>query len=327
MGKIKNKKIMLSTVWSALINTFLSVTSTSYRLAIKIAKAHDVALNAAKADPEIGAMYTAFHPLYINLNNAYTVWQTQRGSQHGETVAFESSIATLSSQKVAAWDVAAQVVYNKHSSDYAKLFPNNRTPFQNGSQNNRIAAVAALSGALTGIVPLAAVKTDVDAFLSEITSAQNTQHDALNSTLMQSGAVEDARVAVCVKMFGNYGRLVGKYEESLMKVADFFPLKYLRQSHQIFFTRIIKPGVVHTIVKHTFATPDSVIVDINSAATGRIFLSDTKDDKSLTKGVAFAANSHQIFPIASLGNIATATYLIIVNTDANINLDYDVELA
>ena len=282
---------MSTTVWSALINTFLSVTSTSYRLAIKIAKAHDTSLNAVKADPEIGAMYTAFHPLFINLNNAYTVWQTQKGSQHGETVAFESSIATLSSEKIAAWDIAIQVVYNKKSSDYAKLFPNNRLPFQNGSQNIRIAAVAALSGALTGIVPLAAVKTDVDAFLAEITAAQDTQHNALNATLMLSGAVEDARVAMCVKMFGNYGRLVGKYENSLLKVTDYFPIQYLRQTHQVFFTRIIKPGAVHTIVKHTFGTPDSIIVDINSAAGGRIFLSDIKDDSSLTKGVAFTANS------------------------------------
>ena len=318
---------MLTTVWSFLINTFLVVTGSSYRLAIKIAKAHDTALHGVKGDAEITAMYAVFHPLYLSLNNAYIVWQTQKGSQHGETVAFESNTATLSSDKAADWDVAIQAHFHRKSSDYAKLFPNHRLPFQHGSQNNRIAAIATLSGALTGIVPLAAVKTDVDAFLAEITLAQDTQHDAKNSTLNLSGAVEDARVAMCVKMFGNYGRLVGKFEDDLSQVAAFFPIKYLRSSHQVFFTRTIKPGAIHTIVKHTFDTPYSVIVDANTAEGGRIFLSDNKNDQSLTKGVTFVGNSHNTFPIALLGNITTDTYLIIINTDPNINLDYDVELA
>ena len=186
-------------------------------------------------------------------------------------------------------------------------------------------AVDTLNTNLVDITALAAVKTDVAAFLTTITNTQAIQKAAMKTTKMQGNAVEDNRVAMCNQMFGNYGTLIALNADNPAVVADWFPIKYIRQTNQIYFTRSTKPGAFVNIAKHKFDATDKIEVTTNSDAGVRIFLSDAKTDKSLTKGVLVPANTIIDLEAALLGDVTKCSYLIIVNTSTSIVADWSVE--
>jgi len=311
--------------WSYIVNTFLVATNGNYHLAVKLAKEYDSTLLAGNKDPDIMVLYTAFHPIYLALLNAYNIWKAQLGTQHGKTVTLDTVIDQLCSDKIQEWDIAIQAVYKKGTGAYAGLLPHHRTPFQTKSLDDRITAVNGLLTNLDGLTPLAAVKIDVTAFLNTITNAQTVQQTAKKTTKLHSNAIEGARVTMCAQMFGDYGTLIAANKDNPAVVADWFPLKYMRHTNQIYFTKNTKPGVFVNIAKHTFVATDKLEVTTNTDAAVRIFLSDTKNDKSLTKGVLIPANTILEIEASLLGDVTKCSYLIIVNMSTLITADWSVE--
>ena len=316
---------MKKDTWSYIINTFLVATNNNFHLAVKIAKEHDATLEAGNKDPDIMIMYTAFHPIYLALEHSYNVWKAQKGTQHGKTVSLETIVAELTSQKISDWDIAIQAVYKKDTGNYAALLPHHRIPFQSKGVNDRITAVSSLLTNLEGIVPLAAVKADVSAFSTVINAALDVQKSAIKTTKIQNTAVEAARVTMCEEMFGNYGTFITLNKKNPGVVADLFPLKYFRRTNQIYFTRSTKPGKYVNIAKHKMGATSLIQVTTHSDAPVRIFISETKTDKSLTKGVVVPGNTISDLEGSLLGDTSKCSYLIIVNTSTNITADWSVE--
>lgn len=316
---------MIAYVWSYIINTFLVATKSSYKLAVRIAKDHDAALFAGKADADINAMYLIFHPLYLQMQSTYEAWLAQGGTQSGETLSLQLLLKQLSSNKIKIWDLAVQVLYDSASAGYKKLFPNHRIPFQSGSQDDRIAAVGALSTNLIGIVPLAATATDVDNFLVQLKDARSAQQLAIKNTGNFSTQCENARIAMCKNMFGNYGRMVGKFEDDPSVIVPYFPIKYIRTSNQIYFTHAIKAGGKHVVVKHKFQPTDMLTITTNTAADLKVYLGLSKDDAGGSLFITVPGNSTVTVSAAQLGNVLNNSYLIVVNLSTTIAADYDIE--
>jgi hypothetical protein len=316
---------MSTYTWGYLINTFLVATEGSYRLALRMGNDHMAALNADSANPQIAPLIPIFQPLNDALAKAYGAWLAQGGDQLGDTVQVNLLYKTLSSTNAKAWDNQIQVVYADTTSDYKKLMPNHRIPFQQGPQTLRMAALNALSSNLSGILPLAATKTSVDDFISQINDAFNTQKTAIKSTGNSSIVVEQARVAVCQQIFGNYGNLLSLNQADPLSIGHYFPIKYVRTSDQVFFTHLLKPLAVHNIAKHEFAATDQLKLTTNTPASVQIYNASQKGGASTGNGVTVAGNSTLTFTADKLGDIVNNHFPIITNLDKNLEADFDLE--
>ena len=312
-------------VWSYIINTFLVATRSSFKLAVRIAKDHDAALFAGKSDAEINAMYLIFHPIYLQLLAAYEAWLAQGGTQEGETLSLQLLLKELSKNKIKNWDMSVQGVFDSSTVEYKKLFPNHRIPFQSGSQDDRIAAVGALSTNLIGIASLIPVATSVNSFMLLLKDARDVHQVSMKTTGNLSTDCENARVTMCKKMFGNYGRLIGINEEDPTLVVDFFPIKYIRSNNQVFFTHSIKEGGKHVVVKHKFKASDRIVITTNTTAGIKIFLGLTKDDTGALVFVTLEGNSSITITASQLGAVDTHSFLIVINMDPAVVADYDIE--
>ena len=316
---------MSTNVWNFVINTFLVATANSYRLAVRIAKDHDAALFAGKADPNVNAQYTLFHPLYLNMVSSYELWLSQEESQLGDTLSLQLALKQLSSTKIKNWDIKIQNVFTNDTPDYKKLLPYHRSPFQSGSQNDKITALAALSTNLTDITTLAAVKLEIDAFLDNLKTIQGVAHVALKKTSNHSTSVEDARVAMCNKMFGNYGRLLGFNEDNPTSIMKYFPIKYIQNRNQIVFMHIIKPSVRYNVVKHTFLPDDQILITNNAATSFMVYLSLTKDDKKINVGLTVLGNTQVTVDALALGDVENNHFLMVVNLSHDMSADFEIE--
>jgi len=312
-------------VWSYIINTFLVATRSSFKLAVRIAKDHDAALFASKSDPEINAMYLVFHPIYLHLQATYEAWVAQGGTQSGETLSLQLLLKELSKNKIKNWDISVQVVFDSKSVEYKKLLPNHRLPFQVGSQDDKIAAVSAFSTNLIGIANLTSVATSVNSFMLLLKDARDVHQVSMKTTGNLSTDCENARIAMCKKMFGNYGRLIGINEEDPTLVVPFFPIKYIRSNNQVFFTHSIKEGGKHVVVKHKFKAADRIVITTNTAAGIKVFLGLTKDDTGSLLSVTLGGNSTTTITAAQLGAVDTHSFLIVLNLDPAVAADYDIE--
>ncbi len=185
--------------WIFLQNPFINATRTSYRqmkqigdltLAALVARVpqNTANTNVPAADDIFSQLLEALSPLVEAYDDAYTTWLNQQGATKGQTQSLNDLLDELRSQKIEDWDLAIQNVYRQKTPQYIALLPRHRTPFQTGGQQQRITAVAALSMAIGTDAALQTLKTDVDAFYDELTTASYTQKGskALKAAAVQS---------------------------------------------------------------------------------------------------------------------------------------------
>jgi len=310
--------------WSFATNPFTIVTEKSYYNALALSTYHDNALQAAKADAAIAALYTTFHPIHVAYKSNYDAWITQGGTQQGETLNFYQMQHLLSGSKIQQWDIKIQNVYLPTSPQYKKILPNKRSPFQKGTQLERLHAVQALSKSIGADASLAAVKTDIDTFYTQLELAYNTQKGSISTTKSSSSNLETARIALCNAMYGNVGALIQKYATNPIKIEQFFDQKIMRRSQQVFFTGHVKPAEVITVVKHTFTDTDEIYLNNIGTVALQVYLATSKNLHPSATTYKLTPGEHTI-PIKSLGSI-TDTYITIFNPDANIVGSYEVEI-
>lgn len=311
--------------WNSIINSYLVACKGNYHLAVKMAKFHDNALFAGKADPNVNAQYTAFHPLYLNMQTTYDLWIAQGGTQLGETLAMKLFMKQLSNPNIGNWDRDFLKQFPANTSDYKKLMPHHRIPFQSGSTDDRITALSALSTNLIGITVLAATATEINNFLIQVKAELDIQQNAIQTTKTDSSSVEAARVAMCVKMFGNYGRLLGFNEDNPSAIAQYFPLKYIQRTQQVYYCRTLKPAKQYDITKHTFEATDQLLLTTDNAASVRVALAKNKGDDITGKGVVVPGNSSPTVNASDLGDVSQNSYLIVLNLDTNISAEFEIE--
>ena len=311
--------------WSFTQNPILHATENSFQLGMEISTYHDSALNAAKADPFILAMYNSYHPLHLAYKSAYEARVAQGGLQQGETLNLSQLLQLLAGTKIKAWDIAIQNVYAQNTTQYTKLLPNHRTPFQAGSQQSRINAVNGLSIAIGSVAVLAAVKNDVDAFYKQLDLALTTQKGSKTNTATMSGNLETARVNFCVAQYSNIGAFIQKYAATPEKINLYFDLVGIRNGHQSVFTGLVATQSAYTIVKHTFGATDQINL-LNSGTTQlKFYLAQTKDANPPAAVVTLEPSTQQTIDASALGNIANS-FLMVYNADANMKGEFSVEI-
>jgi len=167
-------------------------TMKSYKKALKISEYHDLKISSDPHDTFMMGLAGSYHAIHVLLDNAYVAWESQKNNQIGKTSNLVNLLTELSGTKIPAWDNQIQIIFNKKSDDYKSILPKFRKPFQGGGQLDRIKAVGALNNILTGYPALSAVKTDVDAFYTQLNTSYNNQKQNIDMTVNESTAVETA---------------------------------------------------------------------------------------------------------------------------------------
>jgi hypothetical protein len=311
--------------WIFLINPMLVVTENSYRMAVRISTWHDSALFAASADPYFLALYNTYHPLHLALVNKYDAWRTQIGLQQGDTLNLTQLLSLLSSTKIQEWDIAIQNVYPQDTPEYMSLLPNHRTPFQQGTQNDRIQAVQSLSNAIGSDAALATVMADVDAFYTLANTALTAQKGSISVTKTLSDAVETARVPMCVQQYANLGALITKYAADPSQANQYFDEEAIRNPKQMLFTGTVKKLKAKTIVKRTFEASVMLNLENPGVTVLKFYLAQVKGAQPGATFVTVNAGEQQTVPVTALGDIANP-FLMVFNPDAINNGNYVVEV-
>jgi hypothetical protein len=314
-------------VWNYLNNTFLVITEESYRTAKKLGDYTLAALQAKNSDPVIGPLATAFKPYVDNFNAAYNNWLSKLGVQKSFTSDLMVNLKLLSSYKIKQWDIAIQGQFLEGSTKYISILPNHRTPFQNGSQEDRLAACDALSIALTGITALATTKTDVDAFIVTLKASFNAQKGSLSNTVTNSDNLDTARINMCIELYSILGKLMSIYKTKPTDAQQFFDMETIRNHEQTLFKGTLHPNELELILTHTFEDGEQIRL-VNKGATPLRFALLPLATSVMDEATSFqevAPNDEDIITVSSLGNLANR-FLKVLNTDDTTGNKYSVML-
>ena len=311
--------------WFYCSNTFLNTTRNSYRACKKMCDYTLAALNAQPSDANIMAIYTAFKPSVDAFNDAYVAWTAQLGSQKGKTSALFVALKNLRRAKIKEWDIKIQNDYFPTSSEYVSILPNRRKSFQQGSQEDKMNAVQQLSTALTGIVPLATVKTDVDMFYSALKTAYDVQKTNIGGTGITSDALESARKAVCIELYAVLAQLMLYYKNTPNHVESYFDLETIRNHEQIIYNGSVAKNTSKLAITHTFLAGEQVRLVNKSTAVLQVALCATASSGIGTPMVALAPNQDVIVAVEALGNVANR-FLMVENLDPKLDGKYMIML-
>jgi len=311
-------------LWIFLINPFLTATAESYR---RMKKLGDFSVAALAAHP--GAPFTtllaALSPLSTAFNDAYAAWITQMGTQKSKTSTLTSLLKTLRSEKAGDWDIAIQGIYKDGTERYIELLPRKRAAFQDGSQEDRINAIKSLLLAIGSDASLATLKTEIDAFYTQIKTAFSTQKGSKSVTNTNSTAVEAARIALCTEMYSVLGLLMSNFKNTPEAVGDFFDLQTLRSLEQEIFKSDIAAAETRLVLTHTFEAGEQLrIINRGNANIGFAKVKE-KNDPLPTEFVTIKANDEAIIAIADLGDLSNR-FLIAKNLSDTISSAYTVEM-
>lgn len=217
--------------WGFLLNQFANATAGSFRKMLLLSADHAARLAARAAEPGIAVLNTRYAPLHAAYATAYGKWDAATGSQEARTAAVTAQLDLLSSTKARQWDVRTQAAYDAKSPEYKAVWPDGRSPLQNGAIDLRISAVDALH---TRMLPCAAalgapLLAEVAGFYATLLALRATQQGGEGQASADSTALEAARVTAAVMMYGNLGVLMDLYRATPEAVADYWDLSLIRE--------------------------------------------------------------------------------------------------
>ncbi|MEO5571665.1 MAG: hypothetical protein ABIT08_06030 [Bacteroidia bacterium] len=315
--------------WAYVENVFLNLAKRSRPRAIGAIAYTTSQLDERKTDPFYMDLFNFLDPLNQAVVDEEAALIAQGGAQKASTKTVDDLLDDLSSDKIEEWDIAVQAAgaaYRKGKPAYIAIFPNDRGPFQSGGKKERIAAVKALGIALTGIVPLAAVKTSVNAYYILLDAARTAQEGQLGNTETDSSDLTDALVAGMEGLWFVLATCMAKYYTAPKTVEPLFALNLIRESEQTEFQRSIKKGGYSNIAKRTLEPTDKIRVKVLTARRVRFFITDEKNDINPTMFKDIDGLEEEVFDVSLAGNVPAAKFIKAFNLDDTIEARIEVEL-
>lgn len=218
-------------VWKYVSNQFEVATQANFKKMLSLSADHDSRLNERKTEPGIAPLYTRYHPIAEAYSAAYIAWDAAGGTGEGETASVQSQLDLLSSTKARQWDVQTQAVFDAKSATYKAIWPDGRGPLQDGTIEQRIAAVKSLHDRMlphAATLP-ATLLADVLGFHAGVVALRNEQQGQQGAVAALSTALETARKTAATLMYGNLGVLMDLYRENPAAIEDFWDLSLIRE--------------------------------------------------------------------------------------------------
>ncbi len=303
---------MSSPSWSFLRNPFEYATRTSYIRASIIGTFTDGALHS---NPTLATLYTYYHPIADRYNNLYAAWRAQAGMQKGKTLSLTALLAD-STRRINDWEYAVMGTYRKDTPEFRSLFPDGHGPFQNGSQQSRLAAFYALAMNLHTL-GLATIETQVMTYYAALKTANDAQKGAIVQTGQKSDDLEAARIDLCNALYYVLGGLMQVFSKTPDTIASYFKLSLIQNKQQKVFTGHTEAGETTMIAQRTLAPTDTL--SLLNGGVGRLvfFLADRADapPPPAGAGITVLPGTDQTVPASMLGPVATAHYLLVYNPE------------
>ncbi len=222
--------------WSRTDNFIKIAVTKSYIGAKDIFTSFDERLLNGKDDAEVLTYYNDFNPYFLTFKSCYSIWDSLRSSNPGNTLGLLQLLEILAGTKIKAWDIALQNIYNNETTQYKSILPHHRTPFQSGQVNKRVTALENLIIALGTDASLATLKTSVSAFLTQLNAAIALQHNQLigiNKAIVNLEAAIDKAADIA---FGIFGKFITKFAATPKLIDAYFPVDLLQNVIQQIFT-------------------------------------------------------------------------------------------
>ncbi len=273
---------MSSTNWSLTDNIFDNVTKDNFSKMRIIAPYTKAVLTARQNDPEIAQILAAYAPVSDNYVTLFDTLLESRGEHIGSTVKVRALLKQLSGNHIRKWDVAIQKVYDLGTPDYIRLLPNRRKPFQQGKQDQRDAAVAALIKAIGTDAALATLKGDIQAFYTLLKNAIKSNRGNFGTISVLSTKTEDARIVTAQAMMTVYFSLGMLNVTNLKKVDAYFDLPNIQNKRQTTYNHQIPARSFNFILLHTFKPTDTFKVVNTGDAILDFGLSQTRKEAFTT---------------------------------------------
>src|SRR5690606_9019688 len=110
------------------------------------------------------------------------------------------------------------------------IFPNKRTPFLQGTYEQRIGAIGTLAQKLNGMAGLAATHAQVQSFYNLALSTRLAQQQDEGSLAAMSDLREQQRIILADTLYGVLGYLMFKHREAREHIDNYFDLTLLRST-------------------------------------------------------------------------------------------------
>jgi hypothetical protein len=214
-------------------NPFLSVTNSSYKRMLLMARDHrDKLMEYASTDQQLQPILERVSGSFTEFESAYRKVSGSAGVYKGYTSIMESLLEELSSKKIKQWDIRIQNVFIEGDPKHTMLLPKRRTPFQSGAYEMRIHAVSTLSEIIKKFPELADVSADIDEFYGRLNQARTDQQrlEALDQSSRLN--VEKAREKLATEMHRAMSFLLFKHYNNTAEVSRYYEMKYLQSPNE-----------------------------------------------------------------------------------------------
>ena len=301
--------------WIFLINPILTATEDSNVLGIRISNFHDGALFNNAGNPFIAGLYSTYHPIHQTYVTAFSTNKSKEGLQIGATNSFNLLITQLGNEKINAYDASIAVVYAKGTPQYMALLPNGHSPFQTGTQEERIASLVTLSLSIGTDASLETVQEAIDAFVLLLKNADTAQKSAFNAVVNAANALETARVAMANEQYANLGALMRQFKTNPTLAAGYFDLVSIRKGKQIFYQNSVKKNSKKFIVQRTLLATDEIELSNIGTTILRFYLSDRKTGAISRTYIELAPDEVKTVSASELGDVTLQHFLMVFNPD------------
>ena len=318
--------------WIFMINPFLVATNSSYRAMKQVGDFTYAAISTAAdaaTDPIAREFFTSVKTLLEPPTEAYdhdyVTWLSLQGAQKGQTRSLNDLLDDLRGTDIQAWDRAIQNVYLPGTPPYIALLPRHRTPFQSGSQQDRITAVGALSLAIGTDPKLQTLKTTVNDVYDTLVIANNSQKGSKSTKSGGSAELEASRISLAIALYGALGLVMNYYKATPEAIAPFFLIQLLRDKEQTEFTHALNAGEQRLALTHTFEDGEMLTLADTGNTGLRAALVANKTDAMPDDAFTIGAGEQQTPSPGMLGKTGNR-FLMIKNMSDTAKGDYKIGL-
>lgn len=213
--------------WQYINNQFETCSQNSHKKADIILQDHLAKLTERKNDPGMEPMRLRFEQSLSVFNQHYTQWLNQTGFYKASTERVDALLAQMP-EKLARFDVLIQPHYMQGTPEYTTLFPRGRREIYSGGKDESVRLIGAFANVLGTYADLASVKTEVDAYVAELSStrlAQQQEEQAIQHAAVQLKAAQKDAMKM---MYRNLGLMMDLFADDPIQITNFFQLDVIR---------------------------------------------------------------------------------------------------
>ncbi len=213
--------------WIFLSNTFEVQTRNSNVKMLSIVTDTDAKLQNESADPEILPLYMLLNTVYNSYRQICINYDMIEGNYGGGTLAFENLLDSIPTE-LRKWEGPIRAIFYEDTPEEKAIFPHKRTPFLQGTYEDRLSAIGTLAEKLSSYPILATTHTLVSSFYLLALSTRLAQQQGEGALGQVSDLREQQRINVAQALYGVLGGLMLKFRTDPSQIERFFDLELLR---------------------------------------------------------------------------------------------------